>query len=83
MIKKIKILKMLKKKPKTGCITWELNLEARTNDARARISELIRCDGIKIRKENDVLEDGTVCKRYILADPSQPEIEALLTRYSK
>lgn len=83
MIKKIKILKMLKKKPKTGCITWELNLEARTNDARARISELIRCDGIKIKKENVKLEDGTICVNYCLADPDQPEVAALLTRYSK
>lgn len=83
MTKKIQVLKLLKSHPKRGMSTWDLNRKACTNDARKRVSELINDDGIKIKKENVKLKDGTICVNYCLADPDQPEVAALLTRYSK
>ena len=80
--KKIQILKLLKKKPKSGCSTWDLNMTVRTNDTRKRISELINNDGIKIKKRNVKLDNGTICVNYCLVDPDQPEIAELLEKYS-
>lgn len=75
--KRVQILKELKKRPKKGSTVWELNQKVYTNDSRKRVSELIRNDGIEINKVNR--EDGHMY--YVLKDPEQPEVAALLTRY--